>query len=240
LTVLERLGGPSERVRSARADAFDLTDIDPLNTIAIQIEGDESARFLPLNAGRADDWFEHDGQITKRDIRAITLAALAPLKGELLWDIGAGSGSIAIEWMLAQSQNRAIAIEPRADRLVRIRANALSLGVPDLTIIEGEAPAALAGLPRPNAVFIGGGATDTGVIDHAWNALLPGGRLVINAVTLETQSVMQTWRARIGGDLVQIAISEAEPIGGFTGWRPARPIVQFRVEKPAGVEMKHE
>jgi precorrin-6Y C5,15-methyltransferase (decarboxylating) len=232
VTVLERLGGPFERIRSRSAAAFDLGDIDPLNTIAIHIPAGSLGRFLPLTAGRADDWFEHDGQITKRDVRAITLAALAPRRGELLWDIGAGSGSIAIEWMLAHPMNEAIAIEPRPERSARIGRNALSLGVPDLRIVEGDAPAALGGLATPNAVFIGGGATTPGVIETSLDALVPGGRLVINAVTLETQSLLLDWRDRIGGELVQIAVSAAEPLGGFTGWTPARPIVQWRVTKP--------
>jgi precorrin-6Y C5,15-methyltransferase (decarboxylating) len=189
------------------------------------------SRFLPLTPGRAESWFEHDGQITKRDVRAVTLAALAPRRGELLWDIGAGSGSIAIEWMLADPANRAIAIEPRTDRRERIMRNALALGVPDIRLVEGTAPRALAGLPDPDAVFIGGGATGTGVIEAAWGALKPGGRLVANAVTLETESLFRDWRSRIGGDLVQVAVSEAEAVGGFTAWKPARPIVQWRVEK---------
>jgi precorrin-6Y C5,15-methyltransferase (decarboxylating) len=231
VTVCEALGGPRERIRRTRAADFDLADIDPLNIVAIEIEAGSEARLLPLTPGLPDNWFEHDGQITKRDVRAVTLAALAPRRGELLWDIGAGSGSIAIEWMLADPANSAIAVEAVAMRAARIRRNALGLGVPDLGIVEGSAPHALAGLARPDAVFIGGGATDDGVIAAAWGALGAGGRLIANAVTLETQSLFQAWRQRLGGDFVQIALAEAEPIGGFTGWRPARPIVQWRVEK---------
>jgi precorrin-6Y C5,15-methyltransferase (decarboxylating) len=233
MTVLEAMGGPRERMIHATVQGFDVSGIDSLNTIAIHVAG-APASFLPLTPGRADDWFEHDGQITKRDIRAVTLAALAPRRGELLWDIGAGSGSIGIEWMLADASNRAIAIEPRADRSARIRRNALALGVPDLTVVEGKAPAALNGLAAPDAIFVGGGGTDPGTMEAAWGSLKPGGRLVANAVTLETQSLLQMWRARLGGDLVQIAISEVEAIGGFTGWKPARPIVQWRVEKAYG------
>ena len=231
LTVLEALGGPNERIRSATAAQFALTDVAALNTVAIRVGRNAGARYLPLTGGLSDDWFEHDGQITKHEIRAVTLSALAPRRGELLWDIGAGSGSIAIEWMLTHSSNRAVAIEPRADRVARIGRNARALGVPDLTILHGSAPAALEGLAQPDAIFIGGGATVDGVVLSAWQALRPGGRLVANAVTLETQSLLLDWRQRIGGHLTQIAISEADSIGGFTGWKPARPIVQWRVEK---------
>ncbi len=234
ITVLERLGGPYERIRTRFASGFDLAEIDSLNTIAIEVPAALAARFLPLTPGRSDDWFEHDGQITKSAVRAVTLSRLAPRRGELLWDIGAGSGSIAIEWMLADPRNRAIAIEPRSERVTRIRRNAASLGVPELAIVEGEAPAALQTLPPPDAVFIGGGATVPGVIETAWQRLKPGGRLVANAVTLETQGLLLDWRRRLGGDLIELALSQAEPIGGFTGWTPARPIVQWCLEK------KHE
>ena len=232
ITVLEALGGPRERIRRQTAEAFDLTDIDPLNIIALEVAGTPNAHFLPLTPGLPDDWFEHDGQITKRDIRAVTLAALAPRRGELLWDVGAGSGSIGIEWMLADAVNRAVAIEPRAERVARIARNARALGVPDLRVVAGAAPTALADLPVPDAVFLGGGGTGDGVLETVWRALKPHGRLVANAVTLETQAAILAWRGRYGGDLVQIAVAEAEPIGGFTGWKPARPIVQWRVEKP--------
>ena len=232
LTVCEAIGGPSERIRSARADRFGLDDVAALNTIALEVAADEGARVLPRSSGLADDWFEHDGQITKRDVRAITLAALAPRRGERLWDVGAGSGSVAIEWMLADPANRAVAIEARADRALRIARNAASFGVPALEIVTGAAPAALAGLPAPDAVFIGGGASAPGVIERAHDALLRGGRLVVNAVTLETQAALIDWRARSGGEVVSISLAHAEPIGRFTGWRPAAPVVQWRWRKP--------
>lgn len=232
LTVLEAIGGARERIRSCLAESFDLADIDPLNTIALEV-APEPARCLPLTPGLADSWFEHDGQITKRDVRAVTLAALAPRRGERLLDIGSGSGSIAVEWMLAHPDNRAVAIEPRADRAARIARNAVAFGVPDLRVIEGRAPEALADLGISDAIFIGGGATGEGVIATAWESLRPGGRLVANAVTLETIGLFVDWRRRLGGDLIEIAVSDAETIGGFTGWKPARPIVQWRLEKDA-------
>ncbi|MEJ1157190.1 precorrin-6y C5,15-methyltransferase (decarboxylating) subunit CbiE [Prosthecomicrobium sp. N25] len=232
LTVLEAMGGPRERIRSALAEAFDLGDVDPLNTVAVEVVAGPDARTLPLTPGLPDDAFEHDGQITKRELRAVTLSALAPRRGERLWDIGAGSGSIGIEWMLADPANRTIAIEPRPDRAARVARNAAALGVPDLVIVPGEAPAALADLPDPDAVFIGGGAGDPGVVDAGWARLASGGRLVVNAVTLETQAQVTDWCRRFGGELVSIAIAKAVPVGSFLGWKPAMPVVQWRAIKP--------
>jgi len=185
---------------------------------------------LPRAAGRADELFEHDGQITKREIRAITLAALSPRRGELLWDVGAGAGSVAIEWMLADPAMRAIAIEARSDRASRIRRNAAAFGVPGLDVIEGVAPAALAGLAQPDAIFIGGGARS--VLDAAVRALRPGGRLVVNAVTIETEALLMARRATLGGELSRVAITRVESIGGREGWRPALPVTQWVWVKP--------
>jgi precorrin-6Y C5,15-methyltransferase (decarboxylating) len=187
---------------------------------------------LPLTAGRADELFEHDGQITKRAVRAVTLAALAPRRGELLWDIGAGSGSIAIEWMLADPAMRAVAIEADAERAARIGRNASAFGVPGLTVVEGTAPAALAGLPTPDAIFIGGGGTDAGVLDAAIGALPSGGRLVANAVTLEMEALLLAKHAALGGELTRIAISRETAIGSMSGWRPAMPVTQWGWIKP--------
>ena len=184
-----------------------------------------SSRF---SAGLDDDLFEHDGQITKREIRAITLSSLAPTRGQVLWDIGAGSGSVAIEWMLADPSLRAIAIEARPDRAARISRNAAALGVPELEVIEGHAPDALAGLATPDAIFIGGGASAPGVLDAAIAALRPGGRLVANAVTLETEAELIARHRALGGELTRIAVSRAEAVGGKTGWRPAMPVTQLR------------
>lgn len=231
LTICEALGGPRERVRSCEAAGFALSDAAALNTIALEVAADRDARILPRAPGLPDDWFEHDGQITKRDTRAITLAALAPRRGELLWDVGAGSGSVAIEWMLADPANRAIAVESRADRSERIARNALALGTPSLAVVTGKAPHAFDNLPPPDAIFVGGGATAPGLIDRAVDTLRSGGRLVVNAVTLETQAAAVEWRASWGGDLMQIALAHAEPVGRFLSWRAARPIVQWRWTK---------
>jgi precorrin-6Y C5,15-methyltransferase (decarboxylating) len=232
LVVCEAMGGPRERLTSARANAFALSPIDPLNTVGIEVMAEPGADIVPLAAGLADEMFEHDGQLTKRDIRATTLAALAPRRAEMLWDIGAGSGSIGIEWMLRHPQNRAIAIEAKRERAARIARNAARLGVPDLRIVEGTAPDALAGLPRPDAVFIGGGASRAGVLDTAWEALPRGGRLVVNAVTLETQAELISRREAQGGELVTLQIAVAEPLGGFFGFRPALPVMRFTAVKP--------
>jgi precorrin-6Y C5,15-methyltransferase (decarboxylating) len=232
LTVLEALGGPDERIRTTTAQAFDLKDVNQLNVLALELESDREARVLPLTSGRADDLFEHDGQITKREVRAVTLAALDPRRGELLWDIGAGSGSISIEWMLADPAMRAVAIEANAERAARIRRNATAFGVPDLTVIEGAAPNALAGLPAPDAIFVGGGGTDDGVMDAAVAALPSRGRLVANAVTLEMEALLLAQHAALGGELMRIAISRETAIGSMTGWRPAMPVTQWNWVKP--------
>jgi precorrin-6Y C5,15-methyltransferase (decarboxylating) len=231
LTVLEALGGKRERVRTTTAVGFDLGVIDSLNVVAIEVKAEPGARIKARTAGLSDALFEHDGCITKRELRAVTLSALAPRRGELLWDIGAGAGSVAIEWMLADPSLRAIAIEMRADRAARIRRNAAAVGVPALDVIEGSAPAVLAGLPPPHAVFIGGGC-DSGVLEAASAALQSSGRLVVNAVTLETESLLIARHAALGGELIRIAIARAEPLGGTTGWRPALPVTQWAWVKP--------
>jgi precorrin-6Y C5,15-methyltransferase (decarboxylating) len=238
LVVLEALGGPRERMRATTAAAFDLRDVDPLNTVAIEVAAAPGARVIPRTAGIADALFEHDGQITKREVRAVTLSALAPRRGELLWDIGAGAGSVAIEWMLADPSLRATAIEARADRAARIRRNAGAFGVPALDIVEGAAPAALANLACPDAVFIGGGAGDPGVLDAAVAALRSGGRLVVNAVTLATEGLLLARHAAMGGELIKIAVARAAPLGRSPdsqspmAWRPALPVTQWVWVKP--------
>ncbi len=232
LTVLEALGGPRERVRATTAATFDLGTVDPLNTVAIEVAGAPDAHVIARASGLADELFEHDGQITKREIRAVTLSALAPRRGELLWDIGAGAGSVAIEWMLADPSMRAIAVERRADRAARIRRNAAAFGVPGLEIVEDAAPAALASLAPPDAIFIGGGASHTGVLDAAIAALHAGGRLVVNAVTLETEALLIARHAALGGELIRIAIARAGAVGEKTGWRAAMPVTQWVWTKP--------
>jgi precorrin-6Y C5,15-methyltransferase (decarboxylating) len=233
ITVLESLGGKRERMRSAAATRFDLDTIADLNTVAIEVVADTpGARIIPYSPGLADELFEHDGQITKREVRAVTLSSLAPRRGELLWDVGAGSGSIAIEWMLAHTSLCAIAVEARSDRAARIRRNAAALGVPELEVVDGTAPEALKHLPAPGAIFVGGGVGAGGVLDIATAALRPGGRLVVNAVTLETEAELIGRHAREGGTLARIAVSRADRIGGKTGWRPAMPVTQWTWVKP--------
>jgi precorrin-6Y C5,15-methyltransferase (decarboxylating) len=227
LTVLQALGGPKERMKTEVADGFSQTDIDPLNLVAIDVVAGPEARILPMTPGVPDDWFDHDGQITKREIRALTLSALAPRRGELLWDIGAGSGSVAIEWMLADPTLAAIAIEADSVRASRIAGNAAALGVPGLTVKHGRAPQVLKTLPQPDAIFVGGGGTEDGVIDAAMDALRPGGRLVANAVTLEMEALLALLHGQSGGTLTRIQIARAETLGSMSGWRPAMPITQW-------------
>ncbi|WP_246665344.1 precorrin-6y C5,15-methyltransferase (decarboxylating) subunit CbiE [Rhizobium tropici] len=232
VTVLEALGGPDEKISRQSAADFSLSGINDLNLCGIEVKADVGARILSLSAGLADEFFEHDGQITKREMRAITLSALAPRHGELLWDIGAGSGSIGIEWMLADPSLRAIAIEASVERAARIRRNATNFGVPSLIIVEGEAPNALAGLPAPDAIFIGGGGSDAGVLDAAIGQLKSSGRLVANAVTTEMEALLLAEQARRGGSLIRIDIARAAPVGRMTGWRPAMPVTQWSWTKP--------
>jgi precorrin-6B C5,15-methyltransferase / cobalt-precorrin-6B C5,C15-methyltransferase len=232
LTVLEALGGWQELIRHCRAEEFPFGVVGALNIVAIDVQAAPDARVLPRASGLADALFDHDGQITKREIRALTLSSLAPRKGELLWDIGAGSGSIAIEWMLSDIAMRAIAIERREDRVARIRRNAAAFGVPGLQIVEAAAPEALAGLPTPDAVFVGGGGGHPDVLDAAIRALRPRGRLVANAVTVKTEGVLLARHAALGGELTRIAVSRAAGIGGETGWRPAMPVTQWVWIKP--------
>jgi precorrin-6Y C5,15-methyltransferase (decarboxylating) len=230
--VLEALGGIRERIRVTTAAKFDFREVNDLNVVAIEVKAGIGARIIARTAGLPDVLFEHDGQITKRGIRAITLSSLAPRRGELLWDIGAGSGSVAIEWMLADPSLRAIAIERRPDRAARIRRNAAMFGVPGLEVIEGEAPVALERLPQPDAIFIGGGASDRGILDAATTMLRVGGRLIVSAVTLETEGLLIARHAALGGELTRIAITRADAIGGKTGWHPAMPVTQWTWVKP--------
>ncbi|UEM01243.1 precorrin-6y C5,15-methyltransferase (decarboxylating) subunit CbiE [Skermanella rosea] len=227
ITVLEHLGGPRERCREWRESEV----YADLNTVAVECVADPGAPLLPRTPGLPDEAFRHDGQLTKREVRAATLAALAPVPGQLLWDVGAGCGSIALEWMRHHPACRAVAIEPRGDRLALIAANAEALGCPRLAIVEGKAPAALAGLSAPDAVFIGGGITAPGLFETCWEALPPGGRLVANAVTIEGEQVLTGAYARLGGSLTRIAISRAEPVGPFSGWRPLMPVTQLALNK---------
>ncbi|MCW2282508.1 precorrin-6Y C5,15-methyltransferase (decarboxylating) [Rhodoblastus acidophilus] len=230
LTVCEAMGGSRELLRTATAESFDIAGVDPLNTIALEVLGD-GVRIPPKRPGLPDDWFEHDGQITKREMRALTLSQLAPRPRDLLWDVGAGSGSISIEWLLSDPSTHAIAIEKNAERCARIRRNAAALGVPHLTVIKGEAPDALQNLEKPDAIFVGGGFTAPGLIDLCWNALAPRGRLVVNAVTLESQADLFAAQRRLGGELLQTQFAHADAVGRFRGFRPLMPSVQWSVTK---------
>jgi precorrin-6Y C5,15-methyltransferase (decarboxylating) len=231
-TLLEALGGPHQRVRSADAKRFAFDDIDPLNVVAIEVIADETSRVLSYAQGLDDALFEHDGQITKREIRAVTLSSLSPRHGELLWDIGAGSGSIGIEWMLAHPSLRAIAIEQHPERAERASRNAETFGVPGLEVVIGTAPDAFEGLPAPDAIFIGGGGSEDGVLDGAIAALKTGGRLVANAVTLEMEAVLLSAQARLGGSLIRLEVARASPVGTMQGWRPSMPVTQWAWAKP--------
>jgi precorrin-6Y C5,15-methyltransferase (decarboxylating) len=229
--VMEALGGQQERIRTAPACAFALSDIHPLNLVALELVTSPGARIQHLATGLPDALYDHDGQLTRREIRAITLSSLAPCQGERLWDIGAGSGSIGIEWMLSHPANRAIAIESDATRAERVAANAATFGVPALRVVRGAAPEALADLPPPHAIFLGGGAHLPGVIDRAWDALQPGGRLVANAVTLETETALLAARTRLGGTLLRVGLERLDQVGRMTAFRPAMTITQWSVTK---------
>jgi precorrin-6Y C5,15-methyltransferase (decarboxylating) len=231
LTILEALGGPRERIRIATAVNFAINDIRSPVALAIEAIAKPNAIIIPRVAGLPDELFENDGQLTKREIRAVSLSTLAPRGGELLWDVGAGSGAIGIEWLLAHPANRAIGIEAREERLATARANAQSLGVPHFDLRCGTAPDALEDLPTPDAVFVGGGASRNGVLDAIWQALPPGGRLVVNSVTLETEAILIARQARHGGSLLRLSVERAGAIGGRTGWRAAMPVVQWSVTK---------
>jgi precorrin-6Y C5,15-methyltransferase (decarboxylating) len=235
MSVLEHLGGPLERRIDAQAQTWRQQAVADLNTVALTCRlGTGSS--LPLTVGLPDNAFLNDGQLTKRDVRAMTLARLSPAPGALLWDVGAGCGSIGIEWMRSHPTCRAIAIESDACRQAFITHNRDALGVPGLRLVEGGAPDALVGLPAPDAIFIGGGVTVPGVLEACWSSLREGGRLVANVVTLQGEAALVDWRARHGGTLTRVAMSAAQPLGGFDTWRPALPITLLDVTKAARVD----
>jgi precorrin-6Y C5,15-methyltransferase (decarboxylating) len=228
--VLEELAGPSERIVATNAAALVDQRFADLNLMALELAGPG----LPTIPGLPDELFAHDGQLTKAEIRAITLAALAPLDGELLWDVGAGAGSVAIEWLRAGAAMRAIAIERDPARAERVRANARSLGVPELELRIGAAPDALADLPRADAIFLGGGVATPGLLDRCWSKLEKNGRLVANAVTLAGEAALLGFHAARGGRLLRVSLSRAEIIGGQPAWRPAMPVTQLSTRKTCG------
>lgn len=232
LSVFEYLAGSKERRIEATAGNWTAPRLADLNTLAFQCRAGPTARPLSRLAGLPDDVFEHDGQLTKRETRAATLATLAPLPGESLWDIGAGCGSVAIEWSRSGAGAAAIAIEQNAARATMIARNAAALGVPGLRIVQGTAPAALIELPAPDAVFLGGGISDGALWDAAWTALRPGGRLVANAVTLEGEAELMRRNLRYGGRLTRIAVSHVDAIGGYHAWHALRPVTQLAATKP--------
>ncbi len=230
ITVLEQLGGPGERVASGTAAAWGLPPGDPLNVLALHCYRDRGAARFTRTPGLPDVAYDSDGQLTKQEVRALTVSALAPEPGELLWDVGSGSGSIAIEWLRTDPTCRAIGFERDATRRDRMSANAARLGVPGLDV-RGAAPDALAGAPTPDAIFVGGGVTAPGVLDTCWAALSVGGRMVVNAVTAESEALLLAWHADHGGRLRKFQIYRGESLGGFTAWRPHLPVAQWIVTK---------
>lgn len=232
MSVFEHLGGEQERRIDNVASAWTPSDVAALNLVAIECIAETHALRLPLTPGLPDDAYRHDGQLTKRDVRAITLSRLAPEPGELLWDVGAGCGSIGIEWMRAHSGCRAIAIEADSQRQRLIEHNRDALGVPGLQLVEGEAPAALTGLPSPDAIFIGGGVTAADMLDTCWSHLKKGGRMIVNAVTIQSEATLVAWRAIHGGEMTRISVAHAQPLGAFDTWRQALPITMLHVVKP--------
>lgn len=231
VTVLEQLGGDEEKISLATADCWEPRRFASPYLVAIDCRSDENATPLALVPGLPDSAYENDGQLTKREVRAITLSALAPLPGELLWDVGAGSGSIAIEWLRTEPLARAIAVEAQEARAARIERNARELGVPSLEVCCGHAPGALAALEQPDVVFIGGGLTTPTLVDQCWQRLTPGGRITANAVTLEGERSLLDACKSHGGTMVRIEIGRAEPIGSLTTWRPQLPVVQWTARK---------
>lgn len=232
ITVLENMGGPRERQSTFIADAPPETGFSDLNTLAIHCIASAGARIFSRLAGLPDEAFQHDGQLTKREVRAATLAALGPVPDKLLWDAGAGCGSVSIEWMRAARGAQAIAFENNAERLGMIAANADALGTPRLKVVAGEMPETLEGQPRPDAVFIGGGIWIPGVFEKAWNALKPGGNMVANVVTIEGDLHLYDLHEKHGGDIVRIEISNLAYVGRLRALKPRMAVTQWRTVKP--------
>jgi precorrin-6Y C5,15-methyltransferase (decarboxylating) len=237
ITVLEHLGGSKERQFSGKADSWTHPEGATLNAMALECIPESNATILSRIPGLPDEAFFHDGQLTKREIRAVSLSRLMPVVDQVLWDVGAGCGSVAIEWMRTSPRCRAVAIEKSKSRLKLIKQNSQELGVPMLQIISGSAPEVLGDLPAPDAVFIGGGLSSGNLLETCWNALKPGGRLVANAVTLEGEQKLLQWqnentgKSGASGDLTRLSISRAEKIGKFQGWKEMRSVVQLTIIK---------
>ncbi len=229
MTVLAAMGGENELRFDGIAATWD-HEVPAFNTLAVDCIAAPDAALLPRVPGLPDELFEHDGTMTKRETRAVTIAKLMPMRGALLWDIGTGCGSVAVEWMRAARYAQAIGIEPRADRRAMAAQNALALGTPKLELLAGTAPEVLEGLASPDAIFVGGGLTD-GVFDGAWGALKPLGRFVSNAVTLESEAILMELHKKYGGELVRLAVTRAEPVGPYCGWRPFMPVTQWSLIK---------
>ena len=229
MTVLAAMGGKDEARFDGVAETWDHV-VPAFNTLAVECVAAPDAALLPRVPGLADNLFQSDGTMTKQEVRAATVAKLMPMRGALLWDIGCGCGSVAIEWMRAARYARAVGIEPRADRRAMAAANALALGVPKLELVDGEVPAALDGLEPPDAIFIGGGLSRE-TFEAAWAALRPLGRLVANAVTLESEAELIALHKAYGGELVKLSVHRAEPVGRLTGWRPLMPVTQWSLVK---------
>ncbi|MEY8118738.1 precorrin-6y C5,15-methyltransferase (decarboxylating) subunit CbiE [Falsihalocynthiibacter sp. BN13B15] len=233
MVVLAAMGGENEKRFEGVAASWD-HEVPPFNTLAVECVAAPNAALLPRVPGLADDMFEHDGTMTKQEVRAATLSKLMPMRGALLWDVGTGCGSVAVEWMRSARYARAIGIEPRADRRAMAAANALALGVPKLELVDGRVPQALADLPAPDAVFIGGGLSRE-TFDAAWSALRPLGRLVANAVTLESEAILVSLYKEFGGQLVKLSVHRVQTLGGegsgHTGWKPLMPVTQLSLVK---------
>ncbi|HEX5740052.1 MAG TPA: precorrin-6y C5,15-methyltransferase (decarboxylating) subunit CbiE [Pilimelia sp.] len=231
LVALAQLGGPGEERRDGTAAEWAARPpaVDPLHVLAVTCAADPGTPLLPATPGLPDTAYDSDGQLTKREVRAVTLARLAPVPGHLLWDVGGGAGSVAVEWARTHPGCRAVAVEQDPQRAARLSRNAEALGVPGVRVVTGTAPAALADLPAPDAVFVGGGVTAPGMLERCHAALRPGGRLVVNAVTMESEALVLRWHAEVGGDLSRIAVSRPAAVGGFTSWRPMLPVTQWTV-----------
>ncbi len=232
LHIMEALGGPRERVHRRLAKDAAGETFGALNVIGIEVKAERDARSIPFVPGLPESYFEHDGQITKREIRALTLSALRPAPGELLWDIGLGSGSVAIEWLLSHASMRACGFERSPERAARAARNAIALGVPHLEIRKGKAPEVLQGAEPPDAIFVGGGVSGAALLAAAWDALKPDGRMVCNAVSFEGQAALMECRSLRGGIVTRINIEREHAVGNYTAWQPALPVVQWAAVKP--------